>query len=255
MRERHPAARGGRAVLGRGLECGLGIPDGSAGDRHRLLVVEDRVGTVVGEGPEVEVVDHLTDQVVEILDQPGLRVGVAGDAERAEHHRAELVGGRDRRRVEPRQRLEHPLVSGPALVGVAVEKQPDQVGVADLAGECRVVAECPLGLHELGAHPLAQLLARRPPERDHEHLLQQRLTLRDVAGDERADRPGLAGAGAGLEQGGALGQRAAYVERIHHSGHQRGLTLSAPVSKGSHTRQAYVARPRSSSRSTGAASP
>ena len=30
-----------------------------------------------------------------------------------------------------------------------------------------------LGLDELGAHALAQLLARRPAERDHEHLLER----------------------------------------------------------------------------------
>ncbi len=246
--ERDPPADRVRAVLGRGLQRGLRITDRGAGDRHRLLVVEDRVVLVEGEGAEVEVVDHLTDQVVEVLDQPRLRVGVAGDAERAEHHRAELVGGRDRGRVEAGQRLEHPTVPGPSLVVVAVEQQPDQVGVAHLTGQRRVVAERPLGLDQLGAHPFAQLLAGRPPERDHQHLLQQRLALGDVPRHESADGPGLAGAGAGLEQGGALGQRATDVERSRRAlstaavggtwGGHSGAIRSLPVSSGSQIRQA-----------------
>ena len=253
--ERHPASGRGGAVLGGRLEVGLGVADRVARDRHRLLVVEDRVVLAVRERAEVEVVDHLADQVVEVLDQSGPGVGVAGDAERAEHHRAELVRGRDRRRVEPRQRLEHPPVPHPALLGVAVEQQPDQVGVAHLAGEGGVVAESALGLHQLGPDPLAQLLAGRPAERHHQHLLQPGLTLGDVAGDQRADGPGLAGAGARLEQRGAGGQRAADVEGVHLCCLHSGPTRSAPVSSGSQIRQAYAGSPSSRSRSTGAASP
>ena len=107
-------------------------------------------------------------------------------------------------RVEPGQRLEHPPVPQPSLLVVAVEQQPDQVGVAAPSPAQRgVVAERALGLDQLGAHPLAQLLAGRPAERDDQHLLEPGDALGDVAGDQRADGPGLAGAGAGLEQGGA----------------------------------------------------
>ena len=115
QREADPAAHRCGAVLGRGLEPGLGVVDGGAGDRHRLVVGEDRSVVVERERAEVEVVDGLLDQVVEVLDQPGARVGVAGDAERVEHHRAELVGGRDGGGVEPDQRLGDAPVAEPAL--------------------------------------------------------------------------------------------------------------------------------------------
>ena len=113
QREADPAADRRRAVLVGGLEPGLGVVDGGAGDRDRLVVGEDRAVVVEGERAQVEVVDDLLDQVVEVLDEPGPGVGVAGDAERVEDHRAELVGGRDRRGVEAGQRLGDPPVAEP----------------------------------------------------------------------------------------------------------------------------------------------
>ena len=62
----------------------------------------------VAEPLEVEVVDDLADQLVEVLDQGDAGVGVAGDAERAQHQLAELVGGGDRGRVEAGQRVAQP---------------------------------------------------------------------------------------------------------------------------------------------------
>ena len=104
---------------------------------------------------------------------------------------------------------------------------------------------------ELRADPLTQLLARRPTEGDHQHLLQPGLALGDEAGDQRADGPGLAGAGARLQQRRAGGERSADVEGWNH----RGPTFSAPVSSGSQIRQAYAGSPDSMSTSTGAESP
>ena len=60
----------------------------------------------------------------------------------------------------------------------------------------------------------------------------RRVALGDVAGDQRGDGPGLAGAGARLEQRGAGGQRAADVEGAHSDRHQ---LVPARVSSGSQT--------------------
>ena len=210
-------------------------------------------GATVGvrEGAEVEVVDDLAQQVVEVLDQPGPAVGVAGDPERTEHHRAELVGGGDGRGVEVGQRVGDPAVPERPFAGVAVEEQLDQVGLLD-RGQRGVSGQRALGLDQLGPDPFAELLAGRPAERHDQHLLERADALGDEAGDQRADGPGLAGAGAGLEQGGAGRQRVADVEGV---GRHSAATLSPPVSSGSQIRQAYVGRPASTSADSGAPSP
>ncbi len=243
-REAHPSADRRGAVLAGGLEPGLGVVDGGARDRHRLVVGEDRAAVVEGERAEVEVVDGLLDQVVEVLDEPGSGVGVAGDAERVEDHRAELVGGRDGRGVEPDQRLGHAPVAEPSLVVVPAAQQADQVGLLDLCVvEQRtgrgIVAEHPLGLDQLGPDALAELLAGGASEGDDQHLLESRVALGDVAGDQRPDGPGLAGARAGLEQDGA-GRKLA--------GHVEGLQVFASLTTGRLSRPRSGAAPRSSRR-------
>ena len=244
--ERDPPPGHRRAVLSRGLQPGLRVVDDPAGDGQRRRVVEHRIVLVEREGPEVEVVDRLLDEVVEVLDQPRAGVGVAGHAEGVEHHRAELVGGRDGRRVEPHQRVDHPPVGHATLLVVVGQQHRHQVGrpVAHSRRTLgRVVAEHPLGLDELGAHALAQLLARRAAEGDDQHLLQPRDALDDVPRHERADRPGLARARARLEEHGAARQRVGDREGLRF-GH-RGPTFSTPASNGSQTCQAYAGRPAS----------
>ena len=242
-READPAAdRCGAVLVGR-LEPGLRVVDRVARDGQRLAVAEHRAVLVEGERAEVEVVDGLLDQVVEVLDQPGPGVGVAGDAERVEHHRAELVGGRDGRGVEPGQRLGHPPVAGPAPRVVPALEQHHELGRrtgVERRARRGVVAEHPLGLDQLGPHPLAQLLAGGPAEGDDQHLLEPGVALGDVAGDQRADGPGLAGAGARLEQDGAGRQRRRVMSKAAVDGPvaHSGATLSAPVSSGSQIRQA-----------------
>ncbi len=251
--EGHPTPVG-RAGLGAGrLEPGLRVADRGARDRERLGVGER--GALVGERErtEVEVVDHLHQQVVEVLDQGGAGVGVAGHAERAQHQRAELVGGGDRRRVERRQRGRDPPVPIPSGGGVALEQQPEQLGLGVVLRR-GVAGQRPLGLHQLGPHPLPQLLAGRAAERDDQHLVEHGLALGHEPGHQRADGPGLAGAGAGLQDGGAGRQRASDVEGLHRAAH-RIPTFSTPVSSGCHTRQEKVSRPASSSVSTGAWAP
>ncbi len=151
-----------------------------------------------------------------------------------EHHRAELVGGRDGGGVEAAERVAEPLPSPlaaprPARRGAAATRSLGSV-------TDRRVGEHPLGLHELGADPLAQLLARGAAEGDDQHLLERGDALGDVPRDQGADGPGLAGAGAGLEQRRAGRQRVADVEGrgVAH----RGPTFSAPPSSGSQSRTA-----------------
>ena len=242
--------RGVSRFVGR-LEPGLWVPDGGPCDGHRLG--EGEGGVVLGERErsQVEVVDDLAQQLVEVLHQPGPGIGVTRHAQRAQHHRAELVGGRDRRTVKTRQCLGHPAVPEHPLLVVAVDEQVDQG--RRLRGPDGLGSQGALGLDQLGADALAQLLAGRSAERDDQHLLEPALPLGDVAGHQCPDGPGLAGAGTGLQQGGAGRQRVADVERVRarHSA----ATFSAPVSKGSQTCQAYVVSPASRRSDSGARSP
>ena len=94
---------------------------------------------------------------------------------------------------------------GGELVGSAVREPgqelvlPDGRRVVDRAGR----------VDELVADPLAQLLAGGPAERDEQHLVERRLALGDVAGDQPGQGEGLAGAGTGFEHGGGRTGRAA----------------------------------------------
>ncbi len=130
LRERDPAAVQGGAVGAGRLEPGLRVADGGARDRHRLGVGERRVALGERERAQVEVVDHLAHELVEVLDQPGARVGVARHTQRLEHERAELVGGGDGGGVEPGQRLDDPGVPGRALGVVDVEQQASAAGMS-----------------------------------------------------------------------------------------------------------------------------
>ncbi len=256
--EADAAADGGGAVLGVGLEVGLRVVHRGPRDGERVGVAEARRTLGERERAQVEVVDHLAHQVVEVLDQPGAGVGVAGDAERGEHHRAELVGGRDRGGVEAGEGLDDAAVACRELGLVTVDEEGEQLGA--VRAHAGVAAEEPLGLDELGAHPLPQLLARGAAEGDDEHLVEPGHPLGDVAGHEGADGPGLAGAGAGLEQRGAdARERGRDVEggevgRRLRCGAHSGPSFSLR-SRGSQTCQAYVVSPASRSTSSGASSP
>ncbi len=195
----------------------------------------------VAEALEVEVVDDLADELVEVLDQGDSGVGVAGHAERTQDQLAELVGGRDRRGVEAGQGVLQPQPAVGQLLGRAADEVAQQVVV----GRARVV-EGLGGPDQLVADPLAQLLARRPAEGDEEHVVEQGLALRDVAGHERRERVGLAGAGTGLEHRGG-GSRRQRVEEIEGSGPHIGpRSLS---SSGNQSRSARAGSPARTSRS------
>ena len=264
-REPHPPGGHARRLVG-GLEPRLRVAHRAARDGERLAVGE--VGVVgLGEAAEVEIVGDLDHEVVEILDQTGVGVGVARDAERGEHEVAELVGGRDGRGVEVDQRLGQPGVHLRAVV--AGEQQPEQR--RRLVGQHRLRCERAGRLDQLLAHPFAQLLARGAAEGHDQHLLEPAHPLGDVAGDQGGDGPGLAGAGARLQQRRAGRQRPGHVEG--EQGRSVGpfarslarptlvsvahrVTLrSIPRSSGSHTVTARSSMPSATSTSSGAFSP
>ncbi len=114
-----------------------GLPGfGVAGREHCLRVAHCCPGQLESDGPaerrrlglgpealEEEVVGHLDDEVVEALDQLGVRVGVTSNTQRAQHQLAELVGGGDRGAVEAGQRVGDPLV---AQVDVGADQMVEQ---------------------------------------------------------------------------------------------------------------------------------
>ena len=92
----------------------------------------------------------------------------------------------------------------------AVEQMRDHLVVTDR----RRVVESRYRVDDLAANTVAQLLGRRPTERDQQHLVQRRHTLGDVAGHQTRQRERLAGARAGFQhrRRPRLGQRAQQVE-------------------------------------------
>ena len=157
---RRPTQRGVRAcrrVVGH-RELGVRVADRGAGERERRRRANGGVVGGLPEAAEVDVVDDLDHELVEALDQGRAGVGVAGDAERAQHRLAELVGGRDGRGVEGRQRVAQPPVSP-----LDARRRRQRAGGRrpGVHGRRRPGRERALGLDQLFADPLAQLLARR----------------------------------------------------------------------------------------------
>ena len=122
--ERHPPPGDGVPGRRRGLQPGLRVTGGGRGDGARLGAVELGNRWLAGEPAHVHVVDHLGDELVEVLDEPRAGVGVAGDPQPGQHHLAELVGRRDGGAVERGEGLAHPRVTGGDLVRAAGEEQP-----------------------------------------------------------------------------------------------------------------------------------
>ncbi len=236
-RQPHPQPRWRRAVVDRrrGQRRARVVEDG-LGDRARRRQVERR--DRAGEGAlEVAVVDHLVDEVGDPLDDLGVGLDVAGDAEPGEHLVAEAVGGRDRGGVEVAQRggeaITAALDLGRVGVGEEGEHLVGRVGRVDrLAGERR--GQPALGGQEALPDALAQLARGHPGERDEQQVV-DRQTVGDVAGGERGDGERLAGAGTRLEHGRAGGQRAAHVEGLRF-GHD--CSTRSWASSGSHSRRA-----------------
>jgi hypothetical protein len=205
----HPHRRD--AVVGRvgRLDRGSRVLDRGTRDLHRLRAAELRHPAAV-EAAHVEVVDDLLAQVRDVLDERGVGLDVADDAEAAQHLLAEAVRRGDRRGVEAGERAREPLAPRAHRVPVAGGEQRNDLVVRRRAGERAL--EPLLRAHQPLADALSQLARRHPRER-HQQQLVQLNALGDVARGERRDRERLAGAGAGLEHGHAGRERAADVER------------------------------------------
>ena len=74
----------------------------------------------------------------------------------------------------------------------------------------------PVQVIEYGADALAELLAGGAAEGHDQHPLERHPLLGDEAGDQRADGPGLAGAGAGLDQARAVQREGQGIEELAH---------------------------------------
>ncbi len=203
--ERQPHAHRGHLRAGADDRRGR-VLDRRPGDLGGLRAIERR-RTASAEAPDVEIVDHLGDEVGEILDERDVGFEVAGDPEAAEHLLAEPVGGGDRRGVEAGDRACQQLAPAP---GVLVGQQRDDRIVAG-AGPRQHAGQPSLDDHQPLADALAQLAGGDPGERHQQQPL-QRDALGDVTRRQRGDRVRLAGAGACLEYGDAARERAADVE-------------------------------------------
>ena len=213
-----------------GPQLGCRVVDHLAGQLQRSTVLQHRIVALLTEVSQVQIVDDLGGEIVKAFQQGDVGGGVARHAERFQHQLAELVRGGDRRRVETGQRIAQPLLAECALVVAALQQVGHQLVVTDR----RRIVESDYSVGDLAAHPLAELLAGRPTERDEQHLIQRRLALGEIARHQTGQRERLAGACAGLQHGGgAFGrQRAEQVEWLHQVG-----ILSAR-SIGSQSRQA-----------------
>ncbi len=197
--EPHPNCR--RALIGCvefGHEDGLTVGNSGAGEPPCLVEAHRRrCRVVLTPLAQVEIVDHLRHQVIEVLDQHGAGVEVAGCAEADEHQLAELMDRHDRGRVERRERGDQALSAGDDF---------DVLSRGEVAQQ-RVVASARRGdvdkpvarADQALAHAIAQLLGRGPSERHHQQFVEPPAAFGDVARDERSDGEGLPGACARLE--------------------------------------------------------
>ena len=199
-------------------QLGVRVADDLAGQlRGPASRVRIGLSFCVAEALEVEVVDDLGDQLVEALDQRDPGVGVAGDAERAQHELAELVGRGDRGGVEAGQRVAQPSrrraasssARAVARAGPGASSSPTVDGSSSASAASTSWSRTRSRSSWLAARPnvMSSISSRR------------RLALGDVAGDQPGEGVGLAGAGAGLEHGGgrAGGQRRRGGRRLRRS--------------------------------------
>ena len=150
-----------------------------------------------------------------MLHEDRVGFGVAEHAEVVQHPQAELVGGGDGGRVDLGQRRLDALQPQRDLLGLGCR----QVGIDRVVGQRavrQVLRQGGAGLAQPGVDPMTQLAGGRPREGDHHDLLEPEVPLRQVAHGQGGDRIGLAGAGGGLQDAGAGGQRPQQVEGCQH---------------------------------------
>jgi hypothetical protein len=212
-----------RRVLG--LDAHGGVVDRDAGDAHRLRAVElGLVGPVPA--PDVEVVDDVLEQVADVLDEGGVGVDVARDAQAAQHLLAEAVRGGDGGGVEVGQGSGEALAPLGDLLRRALRQQRHDFV---LRGRTRQRAVEPLlGADQPLAHALAELAGGHARE-GHEQELLERGALGDVARGERGDGERFPGPRARFEDGDPGRQRAADVERADVAGEGAHRSKTASV--------------------------
>ena len=165
---RQAAALVRSSPVGASVACGSSITV-RANDN---AVAWSKIGSVGRrrERADVEVVDHLDDQIVQAFHQLDVGVAVAGDAKAGQHVLAELVGGDDGRGVESGQRAAQPLAPARDLL-VGGRRPAAHAPVVAGPGGGRI-GKRPFGQHQMPAHPFAQFLTGRPTECHHQQLVQ-----------------------------------------------------------------------------------
>ena len=110
----------------------------------RLGPVERRRVAAV-EAAHVEVVDDLVEQVADVLDERGVGLDVAGDAEAAEHLLAEPVRRGDRGGVEVGERAAEPLAALLRPRSAVPSPSSRTTASSPSAARPRALARAPLG--------------------------------------------------------------------------------------------------------------
>ena len=196
-------------TVGARREVGVAVVDRR--QRQGVGIAHREGGAVAGVAGQIQVVGDGTDEFVHRFDQPGARIVFTGQTEFVEHPLTERVGGGDGARVEIGEGGEQAAPAQTHGRGVGIGHRPD---------EFVLVVACRVGLGQGGRHrdetipgAFAQFLGGRPAERDQQQFGDRDTRLGDVAHREPDDGVRFAGARAGLEHGGALGQRTRGVER------------------------------------------
>ena len=129
--ERQAAAHRLDGVLRRvlGLDAHRRVVDRDPRDPHRLRAVELRDVAAVP-AAHVEVVDDVLEQVADVLDEGGVGIDVARDAQAAEHLLAEAVRGGDGGGVEVGERSGEALAPLGDLLRRALREQRDDLVVS-----------------------------------------------------------------------------------------------------------------------------
>ncbi len=235
------AHRRDAGLLGRefGLELVVRVEHGRARDLERLCTVE-RGPAVLLKAANVEVVEHLFEQVADVLDELGVGLEVAERSQLREHLLAEPVGRRDRGGVEVGDRADQPVAAPLDLLLRPGREELDNLVGARIQHTVEDAGELLLADDEALAHAVAELASGDPRECDQQHSL-ERHSVSDVARREGGDRVGLAGAGTRLEHSHAGREWPRQNEFVGHRRRAHRSTSRSCASNPSHRRSAYRA--------------
>ena len=165
-----------------------------------------------------EVVRHLHDEFAVVLHRLELHRHAGGEGRIAERALTEAVDGEDGCLVEGLQRGVEPQPHRLVVERVNAAQAREQVAHERIARRCRSARRTQLvqRLNDAAADALAQFGRGRLGEGDHQDLLHIELPLEQQPQVQRADVPGLAGAGRGLDQADATERAGEDVQRLGH---------------------------------------